>query len=92
MQIYWPPAPAKDAKLPPGTVLFWLGDRAAAAVAKTEGPEQPKYPVGEAVQELDPVTKLPVPFTVGKDGVAAPGPAIMPRPKDGDGAKKSPDK
>jgi hypothetical protein len=34
--------------------------------------------------ELDPVTKLPVPFTVGKEGVAQPGPAIMPRPKDGE--------
>jgi hypothetical protein len=30
------------------------------------------------------VTKLPVPFTVDKDGVAAPGPEIMPRPKPGE--------
>jgi M6 family metalloprotease-like protein len=92
MRVYLPPAPANDAKITPGSVLFWIGDRAAAAAAKTDAPEQPKYPVGEAVQELDPVTKLPVPFPVGKDGVAAPGPAIMPRPKDGDGAKKGPDK
>ena len=94
LQVYEPKAAAADAKVPAGAVLFWIGDRQAALASRSDAPEQPKYP-DKAVEELDPVTKLPVPFTVGKDGVAAPGPAVMPRPKDGDGkgdGGKPPDK
>jgi M6 family metalloprotease-like protein len=82
IQVYQPTQPPKDAVVPPGSVLFWLGDKQRGLSVKTAEPVQPTYPERDPVNELDPVTKLPVPFTVGKDGVAAPGPAIMPRPKD----------
>ena len=81
MRIFRPQNPQKDTKVPPGSVLFRIGDKGRAALVKSEEPEQPKYPEKDAVTELDPVTKLPVPFKVGKDGVAEPGPAIMPRDK-----------
>jgi len=103
MQVYAPEAvqkdgpkdAPKDAKITPGSVLFWLGDRQRAQAVVSSEPEQPKYPEKDPVSELDPVTKLPVPFTVDKNGVAAPGPAVMPRPKEGEPGKgdgKKPDK
>ncbi|MEI6129029.1 MAG: M6 family metalloprotease domain-containing protein [Planctomycetota bacterium] len=84
IQLYAPPDSPKDATVPTGSVLFSIGDRARALATKSSEPVQPVYPERDAVMELDPVTKLPVPFTVGKEGVAQPGPAIMPRPKDGE--------
>ena len=84
IQVYLPPAPEKGAKIPPGSVLLWIGDRTRAQTVTRSEPEQPKYPEHDPVNELDPVTMLPVPFTVDKNGVAAPGPAIMPRVKPGE--------
>ncbi len=88
IQVYAPSELSTDAKVPSGSVLLWIGDRARIQQEKGEEPEQPKYPEKEPVTELDPVTQLPVPFTVDKDGVAAPGPAIMPRAKAGEDAPK----
>jgi hypothetical protein len=66
-------------------VFFRVGDAGRATGPQPVEPEQPVYPVGEPVEELDPVTGLPVPFTIGEDNVALPGPNIMPRPEPEDG-------
>lgn len=84
IQVYAPTQSSTEAQIPSGSVIFWVGDRARAQLEKGSEPEQPQYPLKDPVIELDPVTKLPVPFTVDKDGIAAPGPAIMPRPKPGE--------
>jgi len=81
IQVYAPTQASQAAPVPSGSVIFWIGDHARAQPVQGGVPEQPKYPAGDPVIELDPVTKLPVPFTVDADGVAAPGPAIMPREK-----------
>ena len=78
----------QETQVPPGAVLFWIGDRTRMQPVQGGEPEQPQYPAKDPVLELDPVTKLPVPFTVDKDGVAAPGPAIMPRSKPGEDPPK----
>jgi len=81
------PAPAAGGKetaaagrFPPGTVFVTIGDKAAAARLQVAQPEQPTYP-RTPIEEVDPVTKLPVPFTIGDDNVAQPGPNIAPREK-----------
>ncbi len=84
LQVYVPATMEKDAKITPGAVFFWVGDRDRVTTTKGAEPEQPTYPDGKPVMALDPITKLPVPFTVDKNGVAAPGPAIMPRKKPGE--------
>jgi len=84
IQVYEPTQLSQAAPVPSGSVIFWIGDRARVQPVQGGVPEQPQYPLKDPVIELDPVTKLPVPFTVDKDGVAAPGPAIMPRPKPGE--------
>jgi M6 family metalloprotease-like protein len=84
IQVYTPTQLSQGTQIPSGAVLFWIGDRTRVQPVQGGEPEQPQYPAKEPVIELDPVTKLPVPFTVDKDGVAAPGPAIMPRPKPGE--------
>ncbi|MDP6424857.1 MAG: M6 family metalloprotease domain-containing protein [Planctomycetota bacterium] len=89
----------KDGKprdsMPPGTVFFRIDTRRSAQVRASE-PEQPVYPKDEPVSEIDPVTELPVPFEVGDDNVAKPGPNIIPRDrykkKDGKKKKKKADK
>jgi M6 family metalloprotease-like protein len=86
--VYRPEAGQTEARFPPGTVFFTLGDKERARRVQVVPPEQPVYPAGEPVLEVDPVTGLPVPFTVGKDGVAQPGPNIMPRPKAEPGKKE----
>ncbi len=78
--VYRPADAAADARLPPGTVFFTVGDQDAARRVQAAAPDQPTYP-RTPVTELDPVTNLPVPFTVGDDNVAQPGPNIMPRDK-----------
>jgi immune inhibitor A len=83
IQVYAPTQLSRAAPVPSGSVVFWIGDRTRAQPVQGGEPEQPQYPAQEAVIELDPVTRLPVPFRVDKDGVAAPGPAIMPRGKPG---------
>jgi M6 family metalloprotease-like protein len=84
IQVYAPTALSQPGTIPSGSVIFWIGDRTRALPVQGGEPEQPRYPAKEPVIELDPVTRLPVPFSVGEDGVAAPGPAIMPRPKPGE--------
>lgn len=84
--VYRPAPNAAAAPFASGTVFLSIGDKEAAARVAVVSPEQPEYPT-EPVEELDPITKLPVPFTVGSDGVAKPGPAIMPRAKPGDGSE-----
>jgi M6 family metalloprotease-like protein len=81
MRVYVPPSGQTQAPVfPPGTVFFAIGDQQRAAKVRSQEPEQPVYPKGTPVEELDPVTELPVPFTIGDDNVAKPGPNIMPRP------------
>ena len=82
--VFQPAQSSVAGSVPSGSVLFWIGDRSRVQPVQGGSPEQPQYPPKDPVVELDPVTKLPVPFTVDKDGVAAPGPAIMPRTKPGD--------
>ncbi len=81
IRVYRPATPPREGELPAGTVFFTLGDLTAVRKIQMAEPAQPEYPTAAPVTELDPVTKLPVPFTVGPDNVAAPGPNIMPRPK-----------
>jgi M6 family metalloprotease-like protein len=88
IQVYAPPQTSPETPVPAGAVLFWIGDHASVQPVQGGEPEQPKYPAKDPVTELDPVTKLPVPFLVDKDGVAAPGPAIMPRSKLGEDPPK----
>ncbi|MBK7644788.1 MAG: M6 family metalloprotease domain-containing protein [Planctomycetes bacterium] len=88
IQVYAPTQLSQAASVPSGSVIFWIGDRTRVQPVQGGAPEQPQYPAKEPVIELDPVTKLPVPFSVDKDGVAAPGPAIMPRLKPGEDPPK----
>ncbi len=82
IQVYSPPSPPADADIPPGSVLLRIGDLSRAPRERGEEPEQPVYPEDEPVMEVDPVTNRPVPFRVDRNGVAAPGPAILPRTPD----------
>ena len=79
MRVYRPTTSTSTDRIPAGSVFFWIGDeRKPARPALTE-PVQPTYPTDKPVEETDPITELPVPFTVDKDNVARPGPNIMPR-------------
>ncbi len=86
--VYRPGDGEVDPRFASGTVFFTIGDASASRRLHVTTPEQPKYPTGMPVEELDPVTRLPVPFTVGPDNVALPGPNIMPRPKSAGGDEK----
>jgi len=78
--VFRPAADAVDLRFPVGTVFLTIGDKEAARRVQLAQPEQPTYP-RSPITELDPVTNLPVPFTIGEDNVAQPGPNIMPREK-----------
>ena len=73
----------KDGKsrngFPPGSVIFRIGETSRAARLKPVDPGQPVYPKGRSIDEIDPVTELLVPFEIGDDNVALPGPNIIPR-------------
>lgn len=81
IKVYRPADGVADPRFGAGTIFVTIGDIEAARRLQFAEPAQPKYPTGIAVNEIDPITKLPVPFTVGPDNVALPGPNIMPRPK-----------
>jgi M6 family metalloprotease-like protein len=85
--VYRPQGEGGDPRFPTGTVVFTVGDKEAARKVASAAIEQPTYP-RTPVTELDPVTNLPVPFTIGDDNVALPGPNIMPREKAGEEAGK----
>lgn len=79
IRVFRPPDGKPKNGIPPGSVFFRVGDRARAARVQAVEPEQPVYPRDEPVTEVDPVTELPVPFEIGEDNVARPGPNIIPR-------------
>ncbi|HHI79351.1 MAG TPA: M6 family metalloprotease domain-containing protein [Planctomycetes bacterium] len=72
--------PTASRPIPEGSVFFWLGVPSKLR-PKPQEPQQPVYPHDKPVLATDPVTELPVPFHIGKDNIAAPGPNIIPRKK-----------
>ncbi len=92
IRVYRPVPSTSTERIPQGSVFFKIGATSKVSkLARTE-PNQPIYPADEPVEEVDPITELPVPFTVDKDNVAQPGPNIMPRKSKMKDPKKTPKK